>query len=760
MSRKLRRIFIILTGFVISFAWPRQGISGPAVHQESIPPVREKRPFQIGDAIEMAEVSDPARNDDSSRAPHIAKFSPDKRRFVIVVKRGNLANDSNDYSILLFRTSDVFRAATPKIIAKFSSSSSRPGIQEVRWLNNDEIFFLGERPGGHQQLYRLAVDSGRLTRFTNHSTNLTSYSRTPSEGRIFFIAEKPTRCLLSAESGSQGIVVSTQFLNDLINNNDKYANFYQRELFSEREGSTGEERVPVKYPISAASDIWLSPNGRYFIVEVLVPNPPSAWEDYTDRSLKMLLSPNRSKGVRELVASLMLVDTTTWQSRFLLNAPASVLEPIDVAWSANSRSVVVGGTYLPLDVADPLEREHRKSTTFVAEVSVPEGDVTEITEGGPRLLNWNSTAHTLLLQSATRVSTVDVRGDLLAFEKRGSEWTKSAPPSLQDGSSDVIEITVEEDLNHRPMAYAVDHERGTKALLLDLNPQFEELEIARVEDVTFSGTDGKPVRGGLYRPPNYEPGKRYPLVIQTHGWNPQRFWVDGPYPTAFAAQALASRGFVVLQLEEDLSDLSTPQEAPRETAAYEGAIDYLDRIGLIDRTRVGIIAFSRTGLSVKYALTRSKYKFAAAIIADGNDSGYFEYLAFANAFPFWAEDAERVSGNRPFGVGLAAWLQSSPNFHLEDVGTPVRIEALSPSALLMNWEWFAGLRLLHKSVELVYMPSASHVLVKPRQRLGSQGGTVDWFAYWLKGEEDPDSSKSEQYFRWREFKATMEHGSH
>ena len=55
-------------------------------------------------------------------------------------------------------------------------------------------------------------------------------------------------------------------------------------------------------------------------------------------------------------------------------------------------------------------------------------------------------------------------------------------------------------------------------------------------------------RAGLYWPLNYVAGRKYPLVIQTHGWTPDRFWMDGPWTTAFAAQALAGKGFFVLQV--------------------------------------------------------------------------------------------------------------------------------------------------------------------------------------------------------------------
>jgi len=34
----------------------------------------------------------------------------------------------------------------------------------------------------------------------------------------------------------------------------------------------------------------------------------------------------------------------------------------------------------------------------------------------------------------------------------------------------------------------------------------------------------------------------------------------------------------------------------------------------------------------------------------------------------------------------------------------------------------------------------------------SQQGNVDWFCFWLKGEEDPAPAKVEQYARWRDLR--------
>ena len=39
---------------------------------------------------------------------------------------------------------------------------------------------------------------------------------------------------------------------------------------------------------------------------------------------------------------------------------------------------------------------------------------------------------------------------------------------------------------------------------------------------------------------------------------------------------------------------------------------------------------------------------------------------------------------------------------------------------------------------------------------GAAGGSVDWLRFWLKGEEDPDPAKVEQYARWRELRKLQE----
>lgn len=86
---------------------------------------------------------------------------------------------------------------------------------------------------------------------------------------------------------------------------------------------------------------------------------------------------------------------------------------------------------------------------------------------------------------------------------------------------------------------------------------------------------------------------------------------------------------------------------------------------------------------------------------------------------------------------------------------PVRVECYG-GGVIECWEWYSVLTHLGRPVDLIYLPDGTHILVKPWERLTSQQGNVDWFRFWLKGEEDPDPTKADQYTRWRDLRKLQE----
>ncbi len=310
---------------------------------------------------------------------------------------------------------------------------------------------------------------------------------------------------------------------------------------------------------------------------------------------------------------------------------------------------------------------------------------------------------------------------------------------------------------------ALDPETQVRHLVLDPTPDLLSTHRFAHEDVLHWRTqNGRSWTAGLFRPLDYVPGRRYPLVIQSHGFDSTQFWPDGPWNTAEAAQALAGHGVVVLQLADpSWADFNSPSEAPLMQQARESAIDCLDSLGLIDRGRVGLEGFSRTSYHTLYFLTHSRYPIVAATVTEGVDMSYVQRLMSVPAYGTgWMgstteADVDVKNGGPPVGASMSTWLERAPGFNVDHITTPLRLTALS-GGVLEEWEPYAGLLLQGKPVEMVYIPDGHHPLVKPWERLTSQQGAVDWFTFWLKGEEDPDPAKAEQYARWRTLRKLQE----
>jgi len=100
---------------------------------------------------------------------------------------------------------------------------------------------------------------------------------------------------------------------------------------------------------------------------------------------------------------------------------------------------------------------------------------------------------------------------------------------------------------------------------------------------------------------------------------------------------------------------------------------------------------------------------------------------------------------------MGQWVARSPAFHYDRIRTPLRLEHIG-HAIPCVWDMYAVLSRHRRPVELVHYPREDHSLQTPWGRYRTQQGAVDWFAFWLKGHEDPDPAKQEQYKRWRVFR--------
>jgi len=208
----------------------------------------------------------------------------------------------------------------------------------------------------------------------------------------------------------------------------------------------------------------------------------------------------------------------------------------------------------------------------------------------------------------------------------------------------------------------------------------------------------------------------------------------------------------------------TSDEGPCFASGYESAAKQLVSEGVVDPEKIGIIGFSRTCFYVMKMLTTDTLPLRAASITDGVTLDYLQYLIQAGPDGQAPLEDDVMIGTKPFGEGLQQWLRRSPGFNLEKVTAPLSIVGEGPFGTLIMWQSYAGLRYLHKPVDLIMLNMENgkgtlpfeHVLTNPGFRLASQGGSVDWFRFWLQDYEDPNPAKKEQYVRWRELRKLQE----
>lgn len=404
----------------------------------------------------------------------------------------------------------------------------------------------------------------------------------------------------------------------------------------------------------------------------------------------------------------------------------------------------MSSTWLPADIG----AQRRPCIVAVVEIRdraaqcLAESDGEEVPE--PEELKW--------ARNGTQLGAA-WRGRSTNYRERDGHWEAGGTPPPAVRPHGAPAVRVREALDAPPVLWA-------RKPLFDPNPQLAALALGHVTRYTWKTADGRTVTGGLVTPPDYEPGRRYPLVIQTHGFDDSRFYRTGTVSeTANAGRAIAGRGMLVLQVQEPRSKLDgTWQEAAaRGLDVYLAAVDRLAAEGRVDPVRVGVTGYSRTGTFVAKAITEAPDRFAAAAISNTAPGGLFEYYTFVDGRS--PEDVHLLSefwaGARPYGAGLQRWLERAPGFRTDRIRAPLMIMAGDPPELLALWSLYAPLRDQGKPVELQYFRRGQHNLTRPNEVLAHQEMLVDWFDFWLNGHEESTPAKRGQYVRWRAMRGAL-----
>jgi dipeptidyl aminopeptidase/acylaminoacyl peptidase len=742
-----------------------------------------KHTFTVRDSIQMVRFNDPYTRHQGSQA----KRSPNRKYFAVVTSRGIIQSNKIESTLWLFPAEKVKRfldagneahGPGPQLLTRVEAVPRVPHnepyesvITEVRWSPDSRtLLFLAQNSNAERRLCRVDPVSGSVRALTPRGYDVNQFA--VGGGGIVYTAARSGESLnVGSPINSNARAVTGESISSLLFPNKQDYLRYE-ELWAIRRGKSVRISNPQADPQLVLLNhhprvLSLSPDGRRVVVLVPVGETPTLWESYQPVfSYLRIDAKNRDATAQTNVLRLteyVVVDLLAGTVTRLANAPnAWALGYGDAnlaKWSRDGKTVLVSNTFLPQDGVGEVERSDRARPCIAAVVTIASKGIECLAFGaGDRrsgLLDasFGPTDSEVVLRFSNSTSEPIER----RYQYENGVWKLTGlsrdprGPGPPSDDSNKLSLEVKQDLNTPPSLWAVDSRTARRKKLWDPNPELSNVSMGAVSVFRWKDETGYEWVGGLIKPPDYRPGTRYPLVIQTHGFDENEFMTDGQFTTAFAASPLASAGMVVLQVRSREDHYVTADEALEQVRGFKAAIDRLASDGLIDGQRVGIVGFSRTSYYVESALIEKPKYFAAATLVDGVDLSYLQYVLLSVGGA--GDEAEQIYGSKPFGEGLANWMERAPGFHLDQIQTPVRIEALEPSGLLEEWEIYASLWKQGKPVDLIYIPDGQHILQKPLERLASQQGNVDWFRFWLKGEEDPDPGKAQQYLRWRELRS-------
>lgn len=735
------RLLLVLIGVVFC--------SRCAVCQE------HKLPFTVRDSIQTRQLL-------YQYGSSPVSISPDGTRYLLVLEQGDIPRNGTWVQLVSGLTTSIQAARRWKTIARMFSRSTAPLqdlIKDVRWsTDSSHIIFLwddGEHP---QRIVTVNVATGRTRTICAYSTPIAIYDISRDGRTLIFMAQGKHDLARESELERTGFAVTEQSLRSILEGNfDGWTPYLHYDTFV-RSGASESLRK-----VHESEDAWflpplllrISPNGHYALSVQPARNAPVDWDNYTNYLFKhdYLPAARMDPSGPNLIEKYSVIDIADSGAHALWDAPVNL--SAKTLWSPDGASLIIGPTFLPIRSANSLGL----AGEAVVEVNVVTGKFASIPVPHSAGVSY---APTRWIEDGTLVVTpseAEHSSGNLYFRKICGHWKRidHAPSKADLGKG--VRIDVVENPNTPPAVYAVDRRSDSRALLFDVAPGLRRFTLGRVQLVHWSATDGRAWSGMLYYPVGYRPGRKYPLVIQTHGYSATQFSLDGSFTTAFAAQELANRGIAVLQAggpdSGSINFTVTPGEPKVYAAGFDGAISHFVGTGLVDPNKVGIIGFSRTGWIVEYMLTHPQTRLAAAEVADNMDASYVQYVISDG--PVRAE-FEADLGARPQGRGLEAWSLLSPGFNAYRVETPLRIEVDSGpiDSVLSAWEMFSNLRYLGKPVELFVIPDIQHgvhILQNPAQRFASQQGTVDWFCFWLEDKESENPATKAEYDRWRRLKS-------
>jgi dipeptidyl aminopeptidase/acylaminoacyl peptidase len=350
----------------------------------------------------------------------------------------------------------------------------------------------------------------------------------------------------------------------------------------------------------------------------------------------------------------------------------------------------------------------KRGRTPVVRVDAQTGAVTEITRGDQAVLNFSITP-----DARTIVALI------------------SAPVMIGDL------FTV------KPGDGAGDSQSGAQTRITDANKTlWSQLNLTAPDEINYKSFDGLPIQGWIQKPPDFDPKKKYPMILNIHGGPHAAYgWV---FDHEF--QWMAAKGYVVLYINprgstsygQDFGNIIQYHYPGDDYRDLMVGVDELLKRGYVDPKKLGVTGGSGGGVLTDWTVTQTD-RFAAAVSQrDISNWASWWYTADFTLFqPHWFKAP-------PFQDPKDYADRSAITF-VEKIHTPMmfilgQADYRTPQDS-GGEQLFRALKYLKRPTAMVVFPRESHELSRsgePWHRIERLDNIVGWFDKWLMDIPHPE----------------------
>ncbi len=269
--------------------------------------------------------------------------------------------------------------------------------------------------------------------------------------------------------------------------------------------------------------------------------------------------------------------------------------------------------------------------------------------------------------------------------------------------------------------------------------QIEQWQTSDSEVIEWPSEDGTIIEGVLHKPENYDPKKKYPLLVVIHG-GPTGISTPGPVPSYVypILQWLNKEALVLMPnyrgsagYGEKFRSLNVENLGVGDAWDVLSGVKYLEEKGMIDGDKTGSMGWSQGGY-ISAFLTTNSNKFKAISVGAGI-SNWMTYYVNTDIHPFTRQYLKSTPWSNK-----AMYEKTSPMTNINNAVTPTLIQhgefdkRVPPANA---FELFQGLQDVGVETKLIIYKGFGHGITKPKERLAAVWHNWQWFGKYIWDED-------------------------